>query len=188
MADRFGGLRKAFLCRGETHQRPALGAAAAGTSLGQGFQSRMRTPNLPARRGPDTRSGVAHHGDYCRARELNPTNRYLQQPKQGNAEVSHATPTCGGWSRKFRATRMGQKWPLSAMVSRPTGRNWVRADRFGGQCKAFLCRGGIRQGNLPRQHPRPPRPRRRGRARSGRWLSSRLNRCWRRRRNGRLQD
>jgi hypothetical protein len=39
---------------------------------------------------------VAHHEDYCRARELNPTNRYLQQPKQGNAEVSHATPTYGG--------------------------------------------------------------------------------------------
>ena len=167
--------------------------ASAPTSIGAAISACSRevsgrelSISLPAV--VPTRSGVAHHGDYCRARELNPTNRYLQQPKQGNAEVSHATPTCGGWSRKFRATRMGQKWPLSAMVSRPTGRNWVRADRFGGQCKAFLCRGGIRQGNLPRQHPRPPRPRRRGRARSGRWLSSRLNRCWRRRRNGRLQD
>jgi hypothetical protein len=28
---------------------------------------------------------------------------------------------------------------LSAMVARPTGRNWVRADRFGGMRKAFLC-------------------------------------------------
>jgi hypothetical protein len=35
---------------------------------------------------------------------------------------------------------------LSAMVARPTGRNWVRADRFGGRCKAFLCRGGTHQG------------------------------------------
>ena len=38
---------------------------------------------------------------------------------------------------------------LSAMVARPTGRNWVRADRFGGRCKAFLCRGGTHQGNDP---------------------------------------
>jgi len=28
---------------------------------------------------------------------------------------------------------------LSAMVAQPTGQNWVRADRFGGRCKAFLC-------------------------------------------------
>ena len=35
---------------------------------------------------------------------------------------------------------------LSVMIARPTGRNLVRADRFGGQCKAFLCRGGTRQG------------------------------------------
>jgi len=34
---------------------------------------------------------------------------------------------------------------LSAMVARPTGRNWVRADRFGGRCKAFLCRGSTHQ-------------------------------------------
>jgi hypothetical protein len=36
-----------------------------------------------------------------------PTNRYLSQPKQGNAEVTQATPTYGGWGRKFR--RMGEK-------------------------------------------------------------------------------
>src|SRR5215472_695846 len=34
-----------------------------------------------------------------------------------------------------------RRMTLSAMVARPTGRNWVRADRFGGRCKAFLCRG-----------------------------------------------
>ena len=28
---------------------------------------------------------------------------------------------------------------LSAMVARPTGRNWVRTDRFGEWLKAFLC-------------------------------------------------
>jgi hypothetical protein len=28
---------------------------------------------------------------------------------------------------------------LSAMVAQSTGRNWVRADRFGGWRKAFLC-------------------------------------------------
>ena len=39
---------------------------------------------------------------------------------------------------------------LSAMVARPTGRNWVRADRFGGRCKAFLCRGGTHQGMIQR--------------------------------------
>ena len=32
------------------------------------------------------------------------------------------------------------------MVARPTGQNWVRADRIGGRCKAFLCRGGTCQG------------------------------------------
>jgi hypothetical protein len=42
-----------------------------------------------------------------------------------------------------------RRMTLSAMVARPTGRNWVRADRFGGRCKAFLCRGGTHQGNDP---------------------------------------
>jgi hypothetical protein len=89
------------------HRAPASGSSWARSwnrwsrpQRGDGGGVRSRDPLVTDRRCGSRDS---------RARELSPTNRYLQQPKQGNAEVSHATPTYGGWSRKFRVTRMGEE-------------------------------------------------------------------------------
>jgi hypothetical protein len=48
------------------------------------------------------------------------------------------------WELEIQGHKDGMM-TLSAMVAWPTGRNWVRADRFGERRKAFsrcLCRGG----------------------------------------------
>ena len=45
----------------------------------------------------------------------------------------------GMLSKSLFQGQKDRRMTLSAMVARPTGRNWVRADRFGGRCKAFLC-------------------------------------------------